>query len=197
MHIEMNARTALKFLFAASFAGIIIASLVRAAAAGPGYFLNAEIAVIVLAGILVLIFALGRIRVRRFESERRMRGGLLQRSRRIAFIVLPLCVILALGTDAMFRHIAMVQTAENALCVSQQARESLGEPIRTGWPITGTINLLQQAEEGWRADLTIPVHGSRSKGILHVIGQKKSGVWRIQTMYLTLAGSARRVSIAH
>lgn len=192
----MNARTAIKFLFVAIVAGVILASLVRAAAAGPGYFLNAQIAVIILVGILVLILTLGRIRVRRSESEQRARGGLLQRSRRIAFIVLPLCVILAMGADAMFRHIAMVQTAENALCVSQQARESLGEPIRTGWPITGTINLLQQAE-GWRANLTIPVHGSRSKGILHVIGQKKSGVWRIQTMYLTLAGSARRVSIAH
>jgi hypothetical protein len=63
-----------------------------------------------------------------------------------------------------------------------QFRETLGTPIREGWFSGGRWEFGNPA----RAELTIPVKGSRQKGNLRALAIKQDGRWRLTELTLEL-----------
>lgn len=50
--------------------------------------------------------------------------------------------------------------------------EKLGEPIETGWLVSGSINV---AGPSGNADLAVPLHGTHNMGTLYVVAHKVAG----------------------
>ncbi len=68
-----------------------------------------------------------------------------------------------------------------------QVIEALGEPVKEGMIINGSISL--ENNDG-TANLTIPLSGPRAGGTLYVKATKKAGKWTYEEMDLTLKEGA-------
>ncbi|MBI4817309.1 MAG: hypothetical protein HY791_13685 [Deltaproteobacteria bacterium] len=55
----------------------------------------------------------------------------------------------------------------------------LGAPVEPSWYVTGSVSL---SNDDGEADLAIPFRGSKSEvsATLHVIAEKKAGVWKLR-----------------
>lgn len=60
--------------------------------------------------------------------------------------------------------------------------EALGQPIKVGWFISGSINTQNDRGE---ANLTIPISGPKGKAKIYVVGEKRRGLWTYSEMYVT------------
>jgi hypothetical protein len=63
--------------------------------------------------------------------------------------------------------------------------QSLGEPIRPGWLIMGSLE--EQGISG-DANLVIPISGSRKNGTLYASARKGNGVWQFYTLAVRVDG---------
>lgn len=63
--------------------------------------------------------------------------------------------------------------------------QSLGQPIESGWFITGSIS--EQGLSG-DANLVIPISGPRKGGTLYASARKGDGVWQFYTLAVQVDG---------
>jgi hypothetical protein len=68
---------------------------------------------------------------------------------------------------------------------NKEATSLLGEPIKKGLFVSGNYELKNSVGT---ADLSVPVEGPKAKGTVHVVANKKDGVWIINTLNLTVDG---------
>ena len=61
------------------------------------------------------------------------------------------------------------------------AVRALGEPIKAGFVVNGAIST---SGSSGRAEMSIPVSGSRDKGTVTVVAVKSDGVWQLTTLEL-------------
>jgi hypothetical protein len=73
---------------------------------------------------------------------------------------------------------------------NEQVRDLMGEPIRAAWLISGELHV--NGSTG-NANLSIPISGSRGKGVIRAVAFKSEGVWRFT--YLQVKVEARSKSI--
>ncbi|MBA2431507.1 MAG: hypothetical protein H0V56_05255 [Chthoniobacterales bacterium] len=79
------------------------------------------------------------------------------------------------------------------LQTSALGRETLGEPMKAGWFVTGPIDD-RHADLGW-ASLSIPVSGSLAAGTLHVDAQKSDGRWQYNRLALRVKDAAEEIDL--
>jgi hypothetical protein len=72
-----------------------------------------------------------------------------------------------------------------------QFTEVLGAPIREAWFSEGKTEYGNPA----RAELTIPVAGSKEKGDLRVVAIKEDGDWKLKELTLELVRSGERIDL--
>ncbi len=98
-----------------------------------------------------------------------------------------LIFLLCAGTIAffifnVFRSSEPYQMAMAELETNDRAIEVLGQPIKAGYLMSGSLN---DSGQSGSADLSIPVSGPRGKGRLQLFALKEEGVWRLRRLVLT------------
>ena len=73
-----------------------------------------------------------------------------------------------------------------------EAVQALGLPIREGYFVAGKINV---TGDSGTADLQIPVSGSKAKGKIYVVGEKKMGTWHYEILRLKMDGSGDEIDL--
>jgi hypothetical protein len=109
-------------------------------------------------------------------------------------------LLLALFAAFVFGIVALIFGAIKSSSPYQQAVAraqadpaviaALGEPIRTGWLMQGSMSA--DGASG-TADLAIPLDGSRADGTLYVVAEKRAGEWRYETLAVNVDGGERIV----
>jgi len=82
---------------------------------------------------------------------------------------------------------AMTRTRSNAAVIKE-----LGEPIKPGWLVSGTINVNGASGS---ADLSIPVSGPNKSGTVYVVATKKMGKWDISGLEVAVEGENKRINL--
>lgn len=82
---------------------------------------------------------------------------------------------------------AMTRTRSNA-----DAIRVLGEPIESGWLISGRIKI---NDSYGNADLSIPVSGPKKSGRVYVVATKRLGKWTMAALELEIEGEANRINL--
>ena len=125
------------------------------------------------------------------------------RKRRTWLIVLSILAGLALGIVLFVAGLAAVvfvaikssgpyKHAIQAANHDQRAVSLLGAPVQAGWYVTGSENV----SGGFgKADLAVPVTGSRRKGTIYVVATKSAGHWRYATLELKVNGQEGRLNL--
>jgi len=69
---------------------------------------------------------------------------------------------------------------------------ALGEPIESGWLISGSINV--NGPSG-NADVSIPISGPKGSGTLSIVGTRSAGRWQYSTMEVEISGRPGRIDV--
>jgi len=99
--------------------------------------------------------------------------------------ILSLVVGAIRGSDVAQEAVARAQS--NALLAQR-----LGNPIREGWFVGGSINVQPGSGD---ADLSVPISGPKSKGTVYVKAQKSAGTWSYSLMVATIEGSTDKIDL--
>jgi Cytochrome oxidase complex assembly protein 1 len=81
-----------------------------------------------------------------------------------------------------------VTTAEANPALSEQ----LGRPFKTGWFISGSIEV--QPGSG-HAELAIPISGPKGSGTIYTEARKQAGLWHLLTLQFGMDGSSERLDL--
>jgi hypothetical protein len=81
-----------------------------------------------------------------------------------------------------------VTTAEENPTLS----EHLGRPFKTGWFISGSIEV--QPGSG-HAELAIPISGPKGSGTIYAEARKQAGLWHLLTLQFGMDGSSERLDL--
>jgi hypothetical protein len=76
---------------------------------------------------------------------------------------------------------------------SPEAIAALGQPIDTGWLVSGSIHA--GLGEGATGQLSIPVHGPKGSGTLYADGDRTGKTWRYRQMELVLEATGKHVDL--
>jgi len=104
------------------------------------------------------------------------------------------------GIAAVFVVVLFALIGDSEVCKLAYARaqsssavqQRLGEPIKRGFFVSGTIEIL--GPDG-KADIEIPISGPKGKGTLYALARKSAGVWKFETLDATFDGGSERISI--
>jgi hypothetical protein len=130
-----------------------------------------------------------------------IKSGTLRRP--LAKMSTPLIIILAapivyfaLAEDSDFesRRMQIFKDGVEAMNHSTRAIQTLGDPIRVGWPVDN--NSVISAQSG-HAELAVHVYGSSSKAKLYIDGVKSGGQWTITDVYLVQPETNTQISLMH
>ncbi len=151
------------------------------------------VTVVVLAGLIVLGVAQTLAKWSRRESQQ---GAVTPRwwsprlrnlsAGAVVVLVLMLTVPHFIATSGGAYKLAMA-TANH----TPQFAEALGAPIREAWFSEGRTEYGNPA----RAELTIPVTGSKEKGDLQVVAIKEGERWKLKELRLDVARSGERIDL--
>jgi len=136
---------------------------------------------------------MGRIDLRRVVGA----GGIVTLAGCVWAVVISVVVLICIGSifAIVFGAIRSSEPFEQAVAEVQsnpQALRALGEPIKVGWFVGGSISVTGASGN---ADLTIPVSGSTDKGTLYVTAYKSDGVWRFTRMELVTKKYPDRINL--
>jgi hypothetical protein len=70
--------------------------------------------------------------------------------------------------------------------------EQLGRPLKTGWLISGNIEV--QPGSG-HAELAIPIYGPKGSGRLYAEARKQAGLWHLSMLQFGTNGSIERLDL--
>ena len=68
----------------------------------------------------------------------------------------------------------------------------LGQPIKPGWMVSGSINVSGPTGD---ADLAIPVSGPKGKGTIYAVAKKSAGQWTFSRLEVEIEGQPGRVDL--
>ncbi len=69
---------------------------------------------------------------------------------------------------------------------------ALGAPVSEGIFVTGNINV---SNDAGRANLAIPVAGSKRKGTIYVVATRSEGVWAYSRMQVQVQGRGQLIDL--
>jgi len=70
--------------------------------------------------------------------------------------------------------------------------EALGEPLEAGWLTSGSISISGSSGE---AEFSIPIHGPRGHGTIHVVATKEAGQWAFELLEVEIEGRNKRIDL--
>jgi hypothetical protein len=70
--------------------------------------------------------------------------------------------------------------------------EQLGQPLRKGWFVSGSIETMRASGH---AELAIPLSGPKGSGTLYVQALKRAGLWQIELLQFGQKGSTQRFDL--
>ena len=73
-----------------------------------------------------------------------------------------------------------------------EVRAALGAPVTAGWSVAGSMNVTGPSGH---ADLSFPLHGSRTSGTLYVTATRAAGRWRFDLLECEVAGRTTRIDL--
>ena len=100
-------------------------------------------------------------------------------------VVVGLVFYLMRSSDVFEQAVEIVQSHPEAV-------RALGEPIKPGFFVTGSIST---SGSSGRAEIAIPVRGSRDKGTLNVSATKSGGEWQFHTLELVTKQYPDRIDL--
>jgi hypothetical protein len=83
------------------------------------------------------------------------------------------------------------QALEKARSNPDVVRE-LGEPIETGWLMSGSINV---SGDSGNADMKIPVSGPKKSGGVYAVAAKRQGKWEFSALEVEIEGETKRINL--
>ncbi len=103
----------------------------------------------------------------------------------LLLILIGGCAGLAYTAVSLLKRTEVYAGGMETVRSSPEAQELLGTPIESGFLIIGTYNIVNGTGN---ADLMIPVHGPRGKGMLRAVGTSVGGEWTLTYVGLRLDG---------
>ena len=91
-----------------------------------------------------------------------------------------------------FRASDVYQQAVARAGQSAQVREGIGAPLRTGWVVSGR---LQVNGRSGSADFTAPISGPEGAASIRVIASKNHGIWRFSCLQVKVEGQADSIDL--
>ena len=107
-------------------------------------------------------------------------------------LILGAMVSLVLGIFGMIKSSGAYEQAMARARSSMEVRQALGEPVEDTWYLTGTVHV--NGPSG-NANLAIPLHGPKAKGILFVEATKSSNQWKFRVLTLSVDGTGERINL--
>jgi hypothetical protein len=103
---------------------------------------------------------------------------------------LPLLALLYVG---LLKDSEPCQYALARAKADLRVQAALGEPIREGFLVSGTLK--GAAAEGGQANLSIPVSGPKGSGAILVVAARSGGRWHYSAIELTVASQHVTIDI--
>jgi hypothetical protein len=75
---------------------------------------------------------------------------------------------------------------------NQEVKALIGEPIATGYWVSGTIEV---SGPSGKANFAIPISGPKKSATLYVVGTKTAGKWEYSTLEVGPEGSDNRIDL--
>ena len=75
---------------------------------------------------------------------------------------------------------------------NRQVVDALGEPIESGFWISGSINVDGPSGD---VDVSIPISGPKGSGTLYVVGNRSAGRWQYSRMEVEVSGRPSRIDL--
>jgi hypothetical protein len=94
--------------------------------------------------------------------------------------------------EISFRHSEVVEQAIAKAGENMQVRDQIGPPSKAGWRIFGNLRI---AGLSGYANLSIPVAGSRHKGVIHVVALKSAGIWRFNQLLVNVEEQTEAIDV--
>lgn len=117
---------------------------------------------------------------------------------KIPLALLLLALLFALGGTVLvsaimgsFRSSDVYKEAMARAMASAQVRERMGEPIRAAWFVSGQLNVTGSTGQ---ANLSIPIAGPRSKGVIRAVASK-NGIWRFSCLQVEMQGQPGTIDL--
>jgi Cytochrome oxidase complex assembly protein 1 len=110
--------------------------------------------------------------------------------------ILLACAAFAVGVGAVvlgsIRSSGAYQEALVQVRASPAVREALGQPIREGWWVMGSVEVTGPSGT---ASLSIPVSGPLGDATVYVDASKRAGEWSLQLLQVRLDRDHRRLDL--
>jgi len=91
-----------------------------------------------------------------------------------------------------FRNSDVYREAVTRAGADAQVLEQMGEPIQAAWLISGDLHV---SGSTGNANLSIPVSGSRGKGVIRAVASKTGGVWRFTYLQVQVNGRSEPIDL--
>jgi len=81
-----------------------------------------------------------------------------------------------------------ISTAESSPVLA----ERLGQPMKTGWFVSGSIEVTPASGH---AELAIPISGPKGSGTIYAEARKRAGMWQLEMLQFGKDGSTERLDL--
>jgi hypothetical protein len=82
--------------------------------------------------------------------------------------------------------------AINLLKADSRVVTALGSPVEPGWYVMGSV---ETSGPGGKANITIPLSGTKTYGTAHLLAEKQLGQWSIKGLVVEVGGTGERIPI--
>jgi len=99
------------------------------------------------------------------------------------------------GAIAAFLMIGNSEAAKLAIATPQSnpaLAERLGYPLKTGWFVSGSIEVTPASGH---AELAIPISGPKGSGTIYAEARKRAGLWHLEVLQFGNDGSSERLEL--
>lgn len=111
-------------------------------------------------------------------------------------LMLAVWIGLALsGAAAAFLMIGNSDAAKLAIAeasANPALAERLGRPLKTGWFVSGSIEVTPTSGH---AELAIPISGPKGSGTIYTEARKRAGLWHLEMLQFGNDGSTERMDL--
>ena len=104
----------------------------------------------------------------------------------VVIVLIVTLVFGALKSSDVYKR-AMAKATANPTVISE-----LGEPIESGWMVSGSISVNGSSGE---ADISIPISGPKKSGTIYAVGRKSAGEWKFSRLEVEVPNRPLRINL--
>jgi hypothetical protein len=103
----------------------------------------------------------------------------------LLFLVGMFVGLLMMVITTSFRSSDVYKQAVALASANEQVHAQIGDPIKADWLISGELKV---SNDSGKANLSIPISGSRGRGTIRAVASKSGGVWRFSCLRVIVGG---------